>query len=67
MTSANTGQGAVTDRAIQQIKAMITTGQLRPGDRLPPEKQLSERIGVSRNSLREAVRALSVLKILDVR
>lgn len=67
MTSANTGQVAVTDRAIQQIKAMIASGQLRPGDRLPPEKQLSEKIGVSRNSLREAVRALSVLKILDVR
>ena len=51
-------QMAVTDKAISAIKNMIIDGELKPGDRLPPEKQLSERIGVSRNSLREAVKAL---------
>ncbi|HIY24111.1 MAG TPA: FCD domain-containing protein, partial [Candidatus Brachybacterium merdigallinarum] len=35
--------------------------------RLPPEKELSETIGVSRNSLREAIRALSMIRVLDVR
>lgn len=58
---------AVTDRAIAAIKAMIVDGELSPGDRLPPEKELSERIGVSRNSLREAVRALSLIRVLTVR
>lgn len=58
---------AVTDRAISAIKTMIVEGELHPGDRLPPEKELSERIGVSRNSLREAVKALSVIRVLSVR
>ena len=58
---------AVTDRAITAIKQMVVDGELKPGDRLPPEKELSERIGVSRNSLREAVKALSVIRVLDVR
>lgn len=57
----------VTDRAIDAIKEMITSRELGPGDRLPPEKELAERIGVSRNSLREAVKALSVIRVLDVR
>ncbi|GAA2725236.1 FadR/GntR family transcriptional regulator [Cellulomonas aerilata] len=58
---------ALTDDAITQIKAMITSGELKPGDRLPREADLAALIGVSRNSLREAVRALSMVRILDVR
>jgi len=58
---------AVTDEAIQKIREMITSGDLGPGDRLPPEKELSERLGLSRNSLREAVKALEVIRVLDVR
>ncbi|MEL5991302.1 FadR/GntR family transcriptional regulator [Microbacterium phosphatis] len=58
---------AVTDEAIAGIKQMIVSGQLRPGDRLPPEKELSERLGLSRSSLREAVKALEVIRVLDVR
>ena len=58
---------AVTDEAILKIKAMIRSGELRPGDRLPPEKELSEALGLSRSSLREAVKALEVIRVLDVR
>src|SRR5690349_1531994 len=58
---------AVTDDAIIRIRDMIISGELRPGDRLPPEKELGERLGVSRNSLREAVKALEVIRVLDVR
>lgn len=58
---------AVTDDAIDKIKHMIMTGELSPGDRLPPEKELSDRLGLSRNSLREAVKALEVIRVLDVR
>ena len=58
---------AVTDEAIEKIKAMIVSGELSPGDRLPPEKELAERLGLSRNSMREAVKALEVIRVLDVR
>ncbi|NEM91025.1 FadR/GntR family transcriptional regulator [Galbitalea soli] len=58
---------AVTEQAISTIKAMIVSGELRAGDRLPPEKELSERLGVSRNSLREAVKSLEFIRVLDVR
>ncbi|MEU8299887.1 FCD domain-containing protein [Micromonospora sp. NPDC048909] len=58
---------AVTDEAIDKIKQMIVAGELRPGDRLPREPDLAERLGLSRNSLREAVRALSLIRVLDVR
>lgn len=58
---------AVTDEAIEKIKGMIVSGALRPGDRLPKESELAADLGLSRNSLREAVRALSLIRILDVR
>jgi GntR family transcriptional regulator, transcriptional repressor for pyruvate dehydrogenase complex len=58
---------AVTDEAIEKIKAMITSGALRAGDRLPKEADLAAALGLSRNSLREAVRALALVNILDVR
>ena len=58
---------AVTDEAIGKIKEMIVSGTLRPGDRLPKEADLAAELGMSPNSLREAVKALSLLNILDVR
>src|SRR5690606_31678905 len=50
-----------------KIKSMIVSGELSPGDRLPPEKELAEHLGLSRNSMREAVKALEVIRVLDVR
>jgi GntR family transcriptional repressor for pyruvate dehydrogenase complex len=58
---------AVTDEAIEKIKDMIVRGELSPGSRLPPEKDLAERLGLSRSSMREAVKALEVIRVLDVR
>ena len=58
---------AVTDDAILRVKEMIVSGELKPGDRLPREADLAERLGLSRNSLREAVKALSLVRVLDVR
>ena len=58
---------AVTDEAILKIKSMILSGELKPGDRLSPEKELSESLGLSRSSLREAVKALEIIRVLDVR
>ncbi|GAA1946699.1 FadR/GntR family transcriptional regulator [Microbacterium aquimaris] len=56
-----------TDNAIAAIKGMIQAGELHPGDRLPPERELGERLGVSRNSLREAVKSLETINVLSVR
>ncbi len=64
---ATTGRMSVTDDAIGQIRDMIRSGALSPGDRLPPEGDLASSLGLSRTSLREAVRALSFLNVLDTR
>ena len=58
---------SLTDTAISKIKEMILDGRLAPGSKLPREADLAEDLGISRNSLREAVRALSLIRILDVR
>src|ERR1700721_2180971 len=58
---------ALTDEAIEKIKAMIVSGTLRAVDRLPGEADLAAELGLSRSSLREAVKALSLVNILDVR
>jgi GntR family transcriptional regulator, transcriptional repressor for pyruvate dehydrogenase complex len=58
---------SLTQAAIEQIKDMIVRGDLRPGDKLPVENDLANRLGLSRGSLREAVRALAVMRVLEVR
>ncbi|MFF6780402.1 FCD domain-containing protein [Streptomyces sp. NPDC012510] len=58
---------ALTDDAIDKIKAMIVAGELAPGSRLPKEEILAGQLGLSRNSLREAVRALTAMRILITR
>jgi len=58
---------SVTTETIEKIKAMILSGELDPGDKLPPENDLAERLGVSRSSLREAVRALAVLNVVEAK
>ena len=58
---------AVTDEAIGKIKAMILSGLLKRCDRLPKEPDLAAQLGLSRNSLREPVKALSLLNVLDGR
>jgi GntR family transcriptional repressor for pyruvate dehydrogenase complex len=58
---------SVTSKAIAEIKRLIVTGELAPGERLPPEGPLATQLGISRSSLREAVRALSAMGVLDVR
>lgn len=56
-----------TDVVIQGIKDMLTRGDLGPGTRLPIEKELAAELGVSRGSLREGVRALVALGVLETR
>ncbi|MGH3095273.1 MAG: FadR/GntR family transcriptional regulator [Streptosporangiales bacterium] len=57
----------VGDRISRQILDLIAADRLRPGDRLPPERDLAELLGVSRPSLREAVRSLRAQGIVHVR
>lgn len=57
----------VTDEAIERIRELIVSGEWGPGTRLPREADLAKQLGLSRNSLREAVRALSLARVLEVR
>lgn len=57
----------LTEAAIAKMREMIASGQLEPGARLPPEADLAAQLGASRNTLREAVRALVTARVLDVR
>ena len=47
-----------SDSAVRYLRAMIFSGQLRPGDRLPPERDLGAHLGISRMTLRLALKAL---------
>jgi GntR family transcriptional repressor for pyruvate dehydrogenase complex len=57
----------ISENIVQQIRQAILEGRLKPGDRLPAEKDLAEDFGVSKASLREAFRALEALGLLEVR
>lgn len=58
---------ATSDSVLVLLKKLIVQGDLRPGQRLPNERELAARLGVSRPSLREGIRALAAMNILDVR
>ncbi len=57
----------LTEAAIRQIREMIAEGALAPAAKLPPEAELASDLGASRNTVREAVRALVTAGVLDVR
>jgi GntR family transcriptional repressor for pyruvate dehydrogenase complex len=52
------------DKIIRQIRSLITSGQIKPGDKLPPERKLAEKLGVSRSLVRDAIRKLEFYGIL---
>jgi GntR family transcriptional regulator, transcriptional repressor for pyruvate dehydrogenase complex len=56
-----------TEQAVAAIMAMLTSGELGPGDRLPTERELALRLGMSRSTVREAIRGLEMMRVLDVR
>jgi GntR family transcriptional repressor for pyruvate dehydrogenase complex len=55
------------EEIISQLREMIHRGELRPGDRLPPERDLAKLLGVSRPTLRAAIRSLSAVGVLQSR
>ena len=58
---------SVYKKVVAQIQEMIMHGELKKGDRLPPERQLAEMLGVGRPALKQAISALEVLGIIRSR
>jgi GntR family transcriptional regulator, transcriptional repressor for pyruvate dehydrogenase complex len=56
----------VPEEIVQDILEMIQKGELQPGDQMPTERELMERMNVSRSSLREALSALSIMNIIKI-
>src|SRR5215217_6284770 len=59
--------GTTSEGVIAQLREMIHRGDLRPGDRLPPERDLSKLLGVSRPTLRAGIRSLAAVGVLQSR
>lgn len=57
----------IYEQIVEQIKAMITEGNLKPGDRLPSEREMSDRLKVSRASVREALSALHLMGLVEIK
>jgi GntR family transcriptional repressor for pyruvate dehydrogenase complex len=57
----------VSDEIVNQVKALISEGRLKPGDRLPAERDLVKEFSVSRPSLREALNTLVTMGFLEVK
>ena len=58
---------SLTDKAIGRIRELIQSGELPAGSRLPSEPRLAAELGVSRNLMREAVKALVLARVLEIR
>src|SRR5436189_4590698 len=57
-------RSGITELVVQRIKELLQQGELKAGSRLPPERELAEMLGISRPSLRTALKALSVMGII---
>ncbi len=60
-------KGNLSDLIVNRITQQIVSGELKPGDKLPTEMEFSESLGVSRNVVREAVKILVALGVLEIR
>ncbi len=56
----------ISTKIVEQIKSLISEGDLKPGDALPPERELMELLNVSRPPLREALNALAAMGYLEI-
>jgi len=57
----------ISDAIVRQLESLILEGTLKPGERLPPERDLAQRLDVSRPSLREALQKLETLGLVETR
>src|SRR5215813_6157465 len=60
-------RGTTFEEVVSQLREMIHRGELRPGNRLPPERDLARLLGVSRPTLRVAIRSLAAVGVLQSR
>ncbi|MFD5876767.1 FadR/GntR family transcriptional regulator [Streptomyces sp. NPDC060322] len=67
MALTSTRRSALADQVIAQLRNQITAGEWPVGSRIPTESELVEQLGVARNTVREAVRALAHNGLLDIR
>ncbi|GAA3057405.1 FadR/GntR family transcriptional regulator [Kitasatospora albolonga] len=67
MALSTTRRTPLSDQVIAQLRAQITSGEWPVGARIPTESALVEQLGVARNTVREAVRALAHNGLLDIR
>jgi GntR family transcriptional repressor for pyruvate dehydrogenase complex len=65
--STDAQSGTAAEQVIWQLREMIHRGELRPGDKLPPERDLAKVLGVSRPTLRGGIRALAAIGVLETR
>ncbi len=56
----------LSDEVFARLKAMITSGELQPGDEMPSERELMERFGVGRPAIREAMQALAGMGLVVI-
>jgi len=57
----------IYEEIVEQIKQLMANGNLNPGDRLPSERELAERLQVSRASVREAVKSLEIMAFVETK
>jgi GntR family transcriptional repressor for pyruvate dehydrogenase complex len=62
--SRGTVDGAQPDRVVTHVRSLIERGELRPGDRLPPERDLAIRLGLSRPTVRSGLKALAAMGVV---
>ena len=64
---ANRTQEPISSEITRQLLDYLISGQVKPGERLPSERQLAEMLGVGRSHVRQAIKSLTILGLIDVR
>jgi len=57
-------RGRLYEQVLRQFQQLIASGQLKPGDKLPPERELGRRFQVSRSSVQDAIHALQLMGLV---
>ena len=60
-------RSSVVQRVIDRLTQAMLSGELKPGDKIPTEMELSEQLGVARNSIREAIKILVYIGVLEIK
>lgn len=60
-------KGSISEIIVQRITDALISGELKPGDKIPTEVEFSEKLGVSRNAVREALKVLVAFGVLEIR